>query len=148
MKIREQTAAFASILGLLAIFTPGSASALTLVQVVGLFYVAVGLLVSFTLGIFVVGVCIWIARFNTWPSHRESAIRILEWAVSMLFVLILLVALVYFIQRHSAIALSVLAFIAVVAVLALIASVAAGAKKKKPAAGARGAPPPGGQQRR
>ena len=148
MRIREQKAALASSLGLLTIFAPGSASALTLVQVVGLFYVAVGLLVSFTLGIFVVGVCIWIARFNTWPSHRESAIRILEWAVSMLFVLILLIALVYFIQRHSTVALSILAVIAIIAVLALIASVAAGAKKKKPAAGARGAPPPGAPQRR
>ncbi|OGG77462.1 hypothetical protein A3B35_02500 [Candidatus Kaiserbacteria bacterium RIFCSPLOWO2_01_FULL_54_24] len=133
---------------LLALFAPGSASALTLVQVTGLFYVAVGILVTFTLGIFVWGIGVWIARFNTWPSHRETAIRILEWAVSMLFVLILLIALIYFIQRHSTLALSILAVIAIIAVLILIVSVAAGAKKKKPAAGARGAPPPGAPQRR
>ncbi|OGG73940.1 hypothetical protein A3A40_01275 [Candidatus Kaiserbacteria bacterium RIFCSPLOWO2_01_FULL_54_20] len=148
MDQRKRISVVGSSLCLLTFFAPGSASALTLVQVVGLFYVAVGILVSFTLGIFVVGIGIWIARFNTWPSHRETAIRILEWAVSMLFVLILLVALVYFIQRHSVIALSILGFIAVVAMLILIAVVAAGAKKKKPVAGARGAPPPGGPQRR
>ena len=148
MKIRERTAALASSFGLLAILAPWSTSALTLVQISGLFYVSVGILLAFTLGIFVVGIGIWIARFNTWPSHRETAIRILEWAVSMLFVLILLIALVYFIQRHSTIALSILGFIAIIAVLVLIASVAAGAKKKKPPAGARGAPPPGAPQRR
>src|SRR3989344_1974550 len=148
MDQQKRISVLGSSLCLLALFAPGSASALTLVQISGLFYVSVGILLAFTLGIFVVGIGIWIARFNTWPSHRETAIRILEWAVSMLFVLILLIALVCFIQRHSTIALSILGFIAIIAVLVLIASVAAGAKKKKPPAGARGAPPPGAPQRR
>ena len=124
---------------------PRSASAWTLVQTIGLFHIVVGLLLVFTLAIFATGVSLWIARLNTWPSYRETAIITLEWAVSMLFVLILLVALVYFIQRHSATALTILGVVVIIGILVLITSVFTGQKEKKPAGDVRGAAHGGGK---
>ncbi|OGG80549.1 hypothetical protein A3A39_01520 [Candidatus Kaiserbacteria bacterium RIFCSPLOWO2_01_FULL_54_13] len=121
-------AAIAAIAAMFA-FAPTSASALTFVQAIGLFHVVVGLLLAATLIIFATGVGLYIARLNTWPSHRETAIRVMEWAVTMLFVLIILIAIVNFFQRHSTIALTILAFVAIVAVAILIVRVAAQSKK-------------------
>ena len=130
---------------LLIFLMPRSASAWTLVQTIGLFHIVVGLLLVFTLAIFATGVSLWIARLNTWPSYRETAIITLEWAVSMLFVLILLVALVYFIQRHSATALTILGVVVIIGILVLTITVFAGKKEKKPAGDVRGVAHGGGK---
>ena len=130
-------------------FAPASASALTFVQVVGLFYIVVGLLLTFTLGIFITGAGVYFARLNTWPSYRDTAIKVLQWGVLMLFILILLIALVQFIQRHSATALAILGVIFIIGVLIIIARVASSGKKKKPPErGAGSGPPPGIPPRR
>jgi|SRR3989344_4778759 len=121
---------------------PSSASALTLTQMVGLFHVVVGILLTFTLLIFATGIGMYIARLNTWPSHRETAIRVLEWAVAMLFVLIVLITIVSLIQRHGAFALVVLAFIVIVGLALLVLRTATqGRKKKAPPSRQDGAPP-------
>jgi len=117
---------------LLTALLPSSASALTLAQFVGLFHVVTGLLLTATLGIFAVGVVIYFARLNTWPSYRDISIKVLIWAVLMLFILILFVALVQFIQTHTALALTILGVIVIVGVLILIAWIAGAGQKKKP----------------
>ena len=113
-----------SLLALASVVLPDTTSALTFVQIVGLFHIAVGLLLTVTLGTFIFGICLWIARFNTWPSHRETAIGVLEWGITMLFVLILLIAFVYFVQRHTTIALSIIAFIAIIGAIILVVKIA------------------------
>ena len=112
---------------------PAQASALTFVQFVGLFHVAVGLLLIATLMLFVVSFCVYVARFNTWPTHRDASIRGLEWSVVMLFVLVLLLALARFFQFHSTIALPILAFIIIVVIAIIIVRMAAAKKEKPPA---------------
>ena len=126
-----------------AVFMPTVVSAMTLVQFLGLFHLFVGVYITATLGIFAVGVFVYFARLNTWPSHRDLAIRILEWAVAMLFVLVVLLGIVQFFQTYPSIALTILVVVVVLALLIIIVR-AAGAKKKAPPArpGARpGAPP-------
>lgn len=112
-------------LALLATFVPESASALTLVQVLGFFHVAIGLLLTITILTFIVGLGIYFARLNTWPSHRDHAIIVLEWAVVMLFVLLVLAAIVNFFQNKPEVALPILAFVVVVTVAILIVRYAA-----------------------
>ena len=111
---------------------PLPAAALTLQQVVGLFHIVVGLLLTFIVVLFCATFFIYVARFNTWPSHRESAIRAFEWAVSMLFVLLVILAIVNAVQHHGAIALPILAFVVIVAVIILVAKVWPSAEKKPP----------------
>ena len=123
-----------------AALVPASAEALTFVQVLGLFHIAVGILLTFTLLLFATGVGVWIARFNTWPSYRETAIRVIEWAIAMLFVLIILLAIVNFFQRHTTRALTLLAFVVIVAAAIFITRMAAQSRAKPPVAGPRRPP--------
>jgi hypothetical protein len=118
-------------LPLAAFLVPQSASALTLIQLMGFFHVAVGLLLTLTILVFITGLGIYFARLNTWPSHRDHAVIVIQWAVVMLFVLLLLVALVNFFQTKPEIALPILAFIIVVAVAITIVRYAASAKGAK-----------------
>lgn len=121
-------------LALLTAIVPQGTSALTLVQALGFFHVAVGLLLAITVMTFIVGLGIYFARLNTWPSHRDHAIIVLEWSVVMLFVLLVLVAIVNFFQKKPEIALPILAFIVVVTVAILIVRYAAtrgGGKEEK-----------------
>jgi hypothetical protein len=123
-------------------FVPSSASALTFLQVIGLFHIAVGLLLTATLLVFITGVGVYVSRLNTWPSHRDMAIRVMEWGIVMLFVLILMLALLDFFQNHTAIALPILAVLILVTVGFLLVRAAALQRKKKAAsAGARPARP-------
>ena len=121
---------------------PGSASALTLVQFLGLFHLFVGLFLAATLLVFASGVFVYFARLGTWPTHRDTAIEVMEWAIAMLFVLIVILGLVQFFQRYPGIALPIFAVVIIVAVLFFILRAAArsSAKKKKEA---KPGPPPG-----
>lgn len=128
---------------------PSSASALTLVQVLGVFHLLVGLFVVVTFFTFATGVFVYIVRLGTWPTHRDTAIKVLEWAIAMMFILILLIALVYLFQSYSRIALTILGVIVIIGVVILIARMASvGGKKKKSPSGAGASPPPGGPPRR
>lgn len=129
-------------IALLAAFVPQSASALTLIQFLGFFHVAIGILLTCTILVFLTGVGTYFARLNTWPSHRDFSIIVIQWSVVMLFVLLLLVALVNFFQTKPGVALPILTFIIVVAVAVVVVRYVAqkGDKKddKKPAKKAGG----------
>lgn len=117
-------------LGALAtLVLPGSASALTFPQVVGLFHIAVGLILTGIILIFVTGFAVYVARLNTWPSYRDNAIRVLEWAVVMLLVLIIVLSIVNAIQHHGAIALPIISFIIIIVVGFFIVRFVAMSKK-------------------
>lgn len=118
---------------LAALLLPESALALTLPQAVGFFHVAVGLIITGIVLLFVTGFCVYVARFNTWPTHRDAAIRVLEWAVVMLFVLVVVLAIVNAIQHHGNIVLPILAFLILIVVAIFAFRVFAAAAKKPPA---------------
>jgi len=129
-------------LPLLALFAPQSASALTLLQVLGFFHVAIGFLLTVTILVFFTGLGTYFSRLNTWPSHRDNSIIMIQWSVVMLFVLLLLVAVVNFFQTKPHIALPILAFIIIVTAAIIIVRFAAQKKEngngKKPGGGGGG----------
>ncbi|MBI2610780.1 hypothetical protein HYW60_02500 [Candidatus Kaiserbacteria bacterium] len=112
---------------------PGNVDALTLPQVVGFFHIVVGLVLTGIVLIFVAGFSIYVARFNTWPSYRDAAIRVLEWAIVMLFVLIVVLSIVNAIQHHGSVALPIIAFLIIAVVAFFIIRLIATSKKKPPA---------------
>lgn len=118
-----------------ALFTslfPSSTLALTLPQAIGFFHIAVGLILTGIVLLFITGFGVYVARFNTWPTHRDAAIRVLEWATVMLFVLIVVLAIVNAIQHHGDIALPILAFLIIVVVAFFAIRFFAAARKKPP----------------
>lgn len=123
---------------------PEDASAVTLVQVVGFFHLFVGLFVVAIFFTFVVGAWGYFARLGTWPTYRDTSIEILEWAITMLFVLLVILGLVQFFQSHSSTALLILAVVLVVAIAFFVFRVALGGgeKKKKDTARPGAAPRP------
>ena len=124
---------------LVALALPASADALTFVQILALFHVATGILLTFTLLVFASGVFVYYARLGTWPSHRDNAIKVLEWAVSLLFVLVVLLALLRYFQVYTKITLIIFSVILII-VIAVVLVRTASKKEKKPPAGGR--PPP------
>ncbi|PIR83702.1 hypothetical protein COU18_03445 [Candidatus Kaiserbacteria bacterium CG10_big_fil_rev_8_21_14_0_10_51_14] len=99
---------------------PISASAFTIPQVIGLFNVFVGLMLTVAILLFCAGFITWIARLGTWPSYRTEAIKIMEWSVVVLFVLVVLLAIVQFFQNHPRAAGYVVSTIVLLVVLGAI----------------------------
>lgn len=88
-------------LPLLAALIPGVASAqASFTQAVGLFNVFVGLMLTAALLSYGIGFVVWLCRLGTWPSYRTEAIKVMEWSVVILFVLVVLLAIVQFFQYH------------------------------------------------
>ena len=113
---------------------------MTFVQILQLFNICIGLLLVATLGVFLSSVFVYAVRFDTWPSHRDAAIKAMEWSVVMLFVLVILVGIVQAFERYTSTAYFVLAFIVIVLILSFIirSGVLAGGKKS----GVEKKPPP------
>ena len=114
---------------------------MTFVQILQLFNICIGVLLVATLGVFVSSVFVYAVRFDTWPNHRDAAIKSMEWSVVMLFVLIILVGILQAFERYTATASFILAFLVIIIILSLIVrvGVSSGGKaegeKKKPAPG-------------
>ena len=69
-------------------------------QVVSLFNIFVGLMLVAALLTYGVGFVIWITRLGTWPTYRTQGVKIMEWAVVILFVLVVILAIVQFFRDH------------------------------------------------
>ena len=123
----------------LAFCAPQSADALTFVQVLSLLHVATGILLTFVILIFCTGVFVYYARLGTWPSHRDYAIKILEWSVALLSVLIL--ALLRAFQVYTKTMLVILAVVVLLAIAIFIVRGAAAAKSKPHARPTQARPP-------
>lgn len=85
-------------------------SPFTLTQFVGLFNVFVGLLLTLAFLLMGAASVMWVVRLGTTPTYRDEAIRLMQWAVSILFVLVLLLLVVQFVQRHTANAVYIMGF--------------------------------------
>jgi hypothetical protein len=104
-------------------------------RVVGVFNIVVGLMLTTALGIYVTGFIMWWIRLGSWPSYRTVAIEALEWAVGILFTLVVLLGIVQFFQRHQQAATYVLSAIVIIALIWIVIYLAAnsggGEKEKK-----------------
>ncbi|HTR18914.1 MAG TPA: hypothetical protein VMH91_02985 [Candidatus Paceibacterota bacterium] len=70
-------------------------------ELAGLFYVIIGLTLVAAFLFMAAGVIMWLIRLGTSPTYRDDAIRMMEWGVATLFALVLVLAVVEFIQRHT-----------------------------------------------
>jgi len=69
-------------------------------QVSGVFNIIVGLMLVVALLLFGTGLCLWYVRLGVWPGYRDEAIHIMQWGVSTMFVLVVLVGAVRLVQTH------------------------------------------------
>ena len=115
------------------LLAPRSVAALTLVQITDLFNIFAGLMLTMSILLFFGGLGVYFTRLGTWPSDRDLAIKIMEWGVSVLFVLIVILAIVQFFQNYPKVATTVVGTIVALAILGLVIYVAAntGSKKKE-----------------
>ena len=95
---------------------PFQASAEVVVQAVSLFNIFVGLMLVAALLTYGLGFTMWITRLGTWPSNRTEGIKVMEWAVVILFVLVVILMIVQFFRDHPTTA----TYVVAVLVLALV----------------------------
>lgn len=103
----------------------------TLIEVARFFNIFAGLMLATSLVIYTFGLVVYFTRLGTWPNHRDQAIRILEVAVGILFVLIVLLALVQFFASHTKIALWILSGITILGFVGMVLYIALNAGEKK-----------------
>jgi hypothetical protein len=83
--------------------------------VVGLFNIIVGLMLVAAILFMGGGLALWYVRLGVSPSYRDEAIEMMQWAVSILFVLVVLLWVAKFVQTHKA--LTMMAIGAVIAAM-------------------------------
>lgn len=103
---------------------PTIASAQVLSRVAGVFNIVVGLMLVAAFLTYGTGIILWFTRLGVWPSYRDEAIAILEWAVAIMFMLVVLLAIVHFIQAYAVAASFVFGVIIVLGVIWLILTIA------------------------
>ncbi len=109
---------------------PAVASAQTLSKTVGFFNVFVGLMLTVAILTYGTGFIVWVVRLGTWPTYRTEAIKIMEWSVVILFVLVVLLGIVQFFQAHPrAAAYTVSAIVILLIVAAILFLAAKGGEK-------------------
>lgn len=89
-------------------------------QLIGLFNIFVGLMLVAAFMAYGTGFVMWVTRLGSWPSPRDEAIHIMLWAPSILFTLVVLLAIVQFLQAHPTAAMYIVAAIVMALVLAAI----------------------------
>ena len=75
-----------------------SGQGITGTDIFGLFNIFVGLMVVGSIIAFVTGLIVWIVRLGT--IGRSEGIRIMEWGVVLLFVVLVLLAIVQYFTSH------------------------------------------------
>jgi len=113
------------LLSLATFLLPQVASAQTVAQAAGLFNVFVGLMLVSAMLAYGIGFVVWAVRLGTWPTYRTEAIKIMEWSVVILFVLVVLLAIVQFFQNHPRTAGMIISFIVAAILIWIIVVLAA-----------------------
>jgi len=85
---------------LFAFSAPWVARAEIVGQVASLFNIFVGLMLTAAILVYGIGFVMWVTRLGTWPTYRTEAIKVLEWSVAILFVLVALLMVVQFFRDH------------------------------------------------
>lgn len=94
---------------------------MAIAQAVGLFNVFVGLMLTASILLMVGGLIIWVIRFGTWPTYREEAFEYMKWAIAILFVLNVLLAVAQLVQKHLDTVLFGLGFVGFIVVIGFLA---------------------------
>lgn len=99
----------------LVLALPLIAHAQVLTRAAELFNIFVGLLLTASLLTYGLGFVVWVTRLGTWPTYRTQGVKIMEWAVAQLFVLIVLLMVVQFFRDHPTAAARTVALIIILA---------------------------------
>ncbi|HXK38786.1 MAG TPA: hypothetical protein VJ043_01715 [Candidatus Paceibacterota bacterium] len=114
---------------LAVMFMPLSASALTIAQALGFFNILIGLLLTAAVISFGAGLVLYWTRYGTWP--REEAFPFMSLAVTILFVVSALLAIIHFIVQNTSTALYIVAVIAFFGLAGIILFLVKSGKKKE-----------------
>lgn len=116
---------------LLAQVSGASGDSTLLTQIVGLFNIFVGLMVVAAFLLYGGGLIMWMTRLGSWPSPRDEAIRIMMWAPVILFTLIVLLAIVQFLQGHPQVGTYIVSTLLLLIVIGIILYIALNAREGK-----------------
>ncbi|OGG70570.1 hypothetical protein A3F27_02950 [Candidatus Kaiserbacteria bacterium RIFCSPHIGHO2_12_FULL_53_13] len=110
---------------------PNLAFAQSVLRTLGYLDIFIGLFLAVSIVMFVGAFIVYFVRYGT--MHREEMFKYMQWSISILFVLSVLLALIRFFQRHTSAMLyflSVAAFI-LLTILIIYISAKKGEKKKE-----------------
>lgn len=116
-------------LSITVLFLPFAASALAVNQVLGFFNILVGLLLTASFISFGTGLILYWTRYGTWP--REDAFPFMSFAITILFVISILLAIIHFVVRNTQTALYILSVVALLLLGGLFAFLMKGGGKKE-----------------
>jgi hypothetical protein len=104
---------------------------MALETVIALFNIVVGLMLVGSVLLMIGGLILWYVRLGTYPTYRDQAIEMMEWAVAILFVLAVLLGIAQFVQTHMALAMMLIgAAVALVVLYAVGSSFFAGGEEE------------------
>ncbi len=81
-----------------------SSGSVFITQIVGLFNIFVGLMLVAAILAYGTGFVMWVTRLGVWPGPRDEAIHVMSWTPAILFTLVVVLAIVQFLQAHPAVA--------------------------------------------
>jgi hypothetical protein len=114
----------------LIVATPQLAFAFSANDIFGLFNIFVGLMIVSAFFTYIAGLIVYGVRMGT--EQRVQGIRIMEWGVVILFVLIVLLALVHYFQAHpNVLSFLISAVIIIIIIYAVVMIVSEEPKKKE-----------------
>lgn len=102
-----------------------------LALILGLFNIFVGLMLVASFLLMGGGFIAWFVRLGTNLTYRDEAIMYMKWGVTIMFVLVVLLAFVKFVQEHTAGAMFLLGIVVVLAVIWLVLKVATAPKEEE-----------------
>ena len=115
---------------LFALMLPGVAFAQTLSVVTGVFNIIVGLMLVAAFLLYFGALVAWFVRRGAWPSYRDETIHLMKWAVAILFVLAVVLAVVRFVQVYQAAAAFIFGIILFLGLVWVIMTIATTKPKK------------------
>ncbi len=90
--------------------------------VIALFNIVVGLMLVASMLFMGGGLMLWYVRLGTYPTYRDRAIEMMQWAVAILFVLVVLLGVAQYVQTHMAVAIFALGTLIAAAVAYMVAT--------------------------
>lgn len=120
--------AIASSTILLPISAHAQASGLALIS--GLFNIFVGLMLVAAVLLFFGGLIGWYLRRGPYPSYRDEMIRVLQWSVAILFVLVVMLGAIRFVQTYQAAAAFMMGIVIFIGAVWAVVTLATSAPKK------------------
>ncbi|MDO8522161.1 MAG: hypothetical protein Q7S08_02650 [bacterium] len=116
-------------LATVAIFIPGTASAMTLVRFFGFLNIFVGLFLTLALILYGAAVIVYFTRYGT--PHRDESLKLVEVGLTILFILIVMLGIVQYFQSHPGNMAYIIGTIVFVLVIGLVIYAYSGGKEKK-----------------